>query len=92
MTIVVKLGYGERFLNWYAHNTKLYIRGQQGKDWARQRELDAELAAAVGPWVQKQVDEATGGMRAELEDLRSAVRCCHECASRAVTKGDTNDT
>lgn len=82
MSITVKLGYGERFLNWYATNTKLYIRGQQGKDWAKQRELNREVAATVGPWVQKQVDEATAELRARVAELEAGWEdpCPHGCA------------
>jgi hypothetical protein len=47
---IVKLSFGERFLNWYAKNTKLYIRGQQGKDWDESRALDAELAKQLDEW------------------------------------------
>jgi len=54
--VVVKLSFGERFLNWYAKNTKLYIRGQQGKDWDEQRALDAELAKKLNEWF-KSLDE-----------------------------------
>ncbi len=46
----VKLSFGERFLNWYANNTKLYIRGQHGKDWDTQRALDRDLAKQLNEW------------------------------------------
>ena len=67
---VVRLGLAERFLNWYAHHTKLYIRGQQGKDWNEQRRLDQELADAIGPWLRSLVDERTADLRAELAEAK----------------------
>ena len=42
MSLEVKLSLAEHFLNWYT-DTKLYIRGQRGKDWDTQRALDKEL-------------------------------------------------
>jgi hypothetical protein len=47
---IVKLSFGERFLNWYPNHTKIYIRGQRGKDWNEQRALDAELAKSLNDW------------------------------------------
>lgn len=47
MSLVVRLSFGERFLNWYVKNTKLYIRGQKGKGWEVQRALDKELANSL---------------------------------------------
>lgn len=61
----VRLGLAERFLNWYAKHTKLYIRGQRGKDWDEQRRLDAELALALGPFLRQLVDEEVGLRLAE---------------------------
>jgi hypothetical protein len=46
MSLQVTLSLAERFLNWMP-TTKLYIRGQRGKDWAAQRELDTELAGQL---------------------------------------------
>jgi hypothetical protein len=59
---VVKLSLAERFLDWFPKHTKLYIRGQRGKDWAEQRRLESELAEALNPFLRQLVSEA-------LEDL-----------------------
>lgn len=61
----VRLSLAERFLNWYAGHTKLYIRGQRGKDWNEQRRLDAELAVALEPFLRQLVDEEVGLRLAE---------------------------
>jgi len=66
---VVKLSYGERFLNWYPTHTKLYIRGQKGKDWNEQRALDSELAREINGWVRKQVEEALAEAQAKGSTL-----------------------
>lgn len=46
----VKLSFGERFLNWYAKDTKLYIAGQKGKDFKFQREQERVLAKQLNEW------------------------------------------
>lgn len=46
----VKLSFGERFLNWYAKDTKLYIAGQKGKSFNFQREQERVLAKQLNEW------------------------------------------
>lgn len=53
MSLNVKLSLAERFLNWFPNNTKLYIRGQRGKDWNTQRALDEELAEQLREFFDK---------------------------------------
>lgn len=43
MSIRVQLSLAEHFLNWYPHATKLYIRGERGKDRAVVDRLHKEL-------------------------------------------------
>ena len=54
----IELHWAERFLNWYVHNTGLYIRGQRGKEWDVRRTLDKELFDALVPYLDKLKDEA----------------------------------
>jgi len=65
---VVKLSLAERFLNWYPSHTKLYIRGQQGKDWETQRVLDLELAKVLNPFLEKIVNERVEELVRNLVD------------------------
>jgi hypothetical protein len=58
MSIVVKLSPGERFLNWYAGNTKLYIRGERNADWEKAAALEKELWDAINPWLLELMSEA----------------------------------
>jgi acetyl-CoA acetyltransferase len=84
MSLVVKLSPGERFLNWYAKHTKLYIRGQRGKDWAEQRALDQELWDVLNPWLLGLMAEA------RAEALRAAAEECHELAHEAGPSASAN--
>ena len=43
MSLKVKKHWAERFMDWYPYNTKLYIRGERGKDWPEMRKLHKEL-------------------------------------------------
>lgn len=43
MSIRVQLALAEHFLNWYPYETKLYIRGERGKDRAVVDRLHKEL-------------------------------------------------
>lgn len=47
----VQMHPAEHFLNWYPHNTKLYIRGERGKDWKQQMALHKELFDQLVPWL-----------------------------------------
>lgn len=71
MAPVVKLSPGERFLNWYAKHTQLYIRGERGKDWATRRRLDQELWMAINPWLLGLIEEAR---KEERERLLAGLR------------------
>lgn len=63
----VKLSFGERFLNWYAKHTKLYIRGQKNKDWDESRALDRELAKQLNEWFES-LDEIKELKARRIED------------------------
>ena len=43
MNLTVKLHLAEKFINWFPSNTKLYLRGERGKDWATISKLYSEL-------------------------------------------------
>ncbi len=47
----VQMHPAEHFLNWYPRNTKLYIRGERGKDWKQQMALQKELFDQLVPWL-----------------------------------------
>ena len=71
---IVKLSFGERFLNWYANNTKLYIAGQRGKDFKFQREQERVLAKQLNKWFES-LDEIK-----ELRDRQQEDWPWDECA------------
>lgn len=57
MSITVRLSPGEKFLNWFPYNTKLYIRGERGADHAKANALYRELWEAVNPWLKDLIEK-----------------------------------
>lgn len=53
----VKLSWGERFLNWLP-KTDLYIRGQRGKAYDKQRQLERKLVEDLRPLFEQLKQEA----------------------------------
>lgn len=54
----VKLHWAERFINWFPNNSKLYIRGEQGKGWNETQQLYSDLFKALAPFLDKLKAEA----------------------------------
>jgi len=52
MSITVKLHWAERFLNWYPHNTRLYLRKKKGQEPHFQRD-GKELFDQLAPFLDK---------------------------------------
>lgn len=63
----VRLHWAERFLNWFPHHTKLYLRGERGKDMGGRMALQKELFNALAPFFDALRKEAlTEGHKAGL--------------------------
>jgi len=75
MSIVVKLSLAERFLNWYPKHTKLYIRGERGKDWETRRLLDQELVEALNPFLERLVQERVDEILARQNIVSDKLVC-----------------
>ena len=58
MSIVVKYHWAERFINWFPFNTKLYIRGERGKNRNETDRLYKELFDQLVPFLDKLKKEA----------------------------------
>lgn len=83
MSLTVELSFGERFLDWYAKNTKLYIRGQKGKDFTESMKLDVELASQLNNFfynlreikdlteIRKETDKTIDKLKTIIDDLES---------------------
>ncbi len=72
----IRLHDAERFINWYPHHTKLYLRGERGADASKAFALQKELFAALVPFL----DDVSAQARAEA--LEEAARL----VDRALTK------
>ena len=76
MSLQVRLAIGEHFLNWYT-STKLYIRGQQGKDWAVQRKMDEELFHQFNGFMEQHgllnADKTIGDLCKQVKSLGETV-------------------
>ena len=64
----VRLSWGERFINWFPYNTKLYIKGEKGKSAAEVDFLYRELAKQFSDWMREQ--EEKDRIRAAEEEAR----------------------
>jgi len=54
----VKVHWAETFLNWFPVHTKLYIRGERGKDWPQAEALRQELFHVLVPFFDRLRKEA----------------------------------
>jgi len=66
--VKVRLSWVERFLNFFPSGTKLYLRGERGKDEGARAKLYEELVEAMAPFFEKLREEAfedgrAGGFR-----------------------------
>ena len=66
MSVVVKLHWAERFINWYPFNSKLYVRGARGADHKKARALEKELFDALVPFLDGLKKEAEAEARREV--------------------------
>jgi hypothetical protein len=102
VSLQVRLAIGEHFLNWYT-STKLYIRGQQGKDFAIQRKMDEELFHQFNKFMEQHgllnADKTIGDLcnqvnelKAENERLRAAqvppYTSCAMCGDSGCMEGE----
>ncbi len=74
----VQMHPAEHFLNWYPHNTKLYIRGERGKDWNKQMALHKELFDQLVPWLDALISaerDRVVDLHSHKHDERSPVPC-----------------
>jgi len=68
MSLRVKLHWAERFLNWYPHNTRLYLRKKKGQEPHFSRD-GKELFDQLAPFLDKLKEEAyQEGYLASLKD------------------------
>ncbi len=51
--MIVRKHWAERFIDWFPNNTKLYIRGERGKDWNETSALYKELFDQLAPFMDK---------------------------------------
>lgn len=57
MSLTVKLHWSERFINWYPHNTRLYLRKKKGQEPHFSRD-EKELFDQLTPFLDKLKEEA----------------------------------
>jgi len=81
--VTVKLSPGERFLNWYPKHTKLYLRGERGRDWAERRALDQELFDELNPFLcallnEARRDECARVLKLVVQHMARRDRCSRE--------------
>lgn len=77
----VTLHWAERFINWFPHNTKLYVRRKNGTDCFQE---DRELFSALAPFLD--------GLRAEAKaegaaEERDAIASAFENIERLEISG-----
>ena len=61
MSITIKKHPAERFLDWFPHNTKLFIRGERGKNRHELNDLYKELFDQLVPWCEMIMQEVRDG-------------------------------
>ncbi len=78
----VQMHPAEHFLNWYPRNTKLYIRGERGKDWKQQMALNKELFDQLVPWLDALISaerDRVVDLSLHKHDARTFVPPCQKC-------------
>lgn len=62
----VKIHWAQRFIDWFPHHTKLYIRGERNADHAKADALRKELFDALVPFLDRMRTDARAEARKEL--------------------------